>query len=139
MESFGVNPDKIRKLYEKMNSLGIFDKDIVEKFVHSPGKGGQKVNKASSCVYLKHMPSGIEVKCSQERSQVINRFLARKILTEKLESLLKVKESIERRRIEKIRRQKIRRSKKAKERILREKRIHSEIKSLRKKVVFDEE
>ncbi|MGE4358188.1 MAG: peptide chain release factor-like protein [Candidatus Omnitrophota bacterium] len=139
MEFFGVRPEKVRKLYEKMNSLGILDKDIVEKFVRSGGKGGQNVNKVSTCVYLKHIPSGIEVKCSRERSQAINRFLARRILVEKMEALLREKESAKRKEIEKIKRQKRKRSKRAKEKILKEKHIRSEIKFLRKKVVFDEE
>ena len=69
-----VSPEKETALQEKMELLEIKESDIYEKFVRSQGHGGQKVNKTSSCVYLKHFPSGIEVKCQQERSQAMNRF-----------------------------------------------------------------
>ncbi|MDD4183782.1 MAG: peptide chain release factor-like protein, partial [Candidatus Omnitrophica bacterium] len=59
---------------------GIREEDIVEKFIRASGPGGQFVNKTSSCVYLKHIPTGIEVKCQKERSQALNRYAARKIL-----------------------------------------------------------
>ena len=104
-----------------MESLGIHESDIVEKFIRSSGKGGQKVNKASTCVYLKHIPTGIEVKCQTERYQAINRFLARKILADKVETKIRGKESEERQKIEKIRRQKRKRSKRAKMKMLDEK------------------
>ena len=61
-----------------MAALGIREEDLEEKFIRSSGKGGQHVNKTSTCVWLKHLPSGIEVKCMEERSQSINRFLARR-------------------------------------------------------------
>ena len=70
-----------------MEELGIFEKDIDEKFVRSSGHGGQNVNKTSTCVYLKHVPTGIEVKCMKDRSQSINRFLARRELVKKIEGL----------------------------------------------------
>ena len=93
-----------------MASLGMKESDIEELFILSSKKGGQKVNKTSACVYLKHRPTGIEVKCQQERSQALNRFLARRILALKIESLVLGKEAEEEKRIEKIRRQKRRRS-----------------------------
>jgi len=111
--------------------LGIREEDIEEKFVRSGGKGGQRVNKASTCVYLRHLPSGIEVKCQQERSQSLNRFLARRILANKIESIKLGRLSEERKRIEKIRRQKRRRSKRAKEKILKSKAKRSEKKRMR--------
>lgn len=128
---FSVSPAKENALKAKMYSLNIYEKDIEESFVRSGGKGGQKVNKASTCVYLKHIPTGIEVKCQKERSQALNRYHARTILVKKIEQLIKGKESEERQRIEKIRRQKRRRSKRAKEKILAEKKIISEKKRLR--------
>ncbi|MEW6455895.1 MAG: peptide chain release factor-like protein [Acidobacteriota bacterium] len=131
MTDFGVSRDKEKALLEKMERLGIFEKDLVEKFIRSGGKGGQKVNKASTCVYLKHLPTGIEVKCQKERYQSINRFLARRILIEKIENMILEKQSEEQKRIEKIRRQKRKRSKRAKLKILEEKRRHSEKKRLR--------
>ncbi len=125
MVTFSVNRDKEDALRKKMDGLGIFEKDIVEKFIRSSGKGGQKVNKTSSCVYLKHLPTKIEVKCQRERSQSINRFLARRILTDKIESMIRGKESEEQQRIAKIRRQKRKRSKRAKLKMVEDKRIHS--------------
>ena len=105
-----------------MEDLRLWEEDIDEKFIRSGGKGGQRVNKASTCVYLKHRPTGIEVKCQKERSQALNRFLARRILTNKVEALRLGRLSEERKRIEKIRRQKRKRSRRAKEKILKEKR-----------------
>ncbi|MBU1852800.1 MAG: peptide chain release factor-like protein [Candidatus Omnitrophica bacterium] len=129
---FNVSTDKEEALKLKMDSLGIRESDLEENFIRSSKKGGQKVNKTSSCVYLKHKPTGIEVKCQKERSQALNRFLARRILVNKIESLILGKKSEEQARIEKIRRQKRKRSKRAKEKILRNKKIHSEKKKLRK-------
>ena len=107
------------------------ESELDEKFIRSSGSGGQKVNKASSCVYLKHRPTGIEVKCQQERSQALNRFLARRRLVNKIETRLLGMLSEERKRIEKIRRQKRRRSKRAKEKMLREKKKRAEKKRMR--------
>lgn len=126
-----VGKTKNEVLRAKMQKLGIRESDIFEKFVRSSGKGGQKVNKTSSCVYLRHHPTGIEVKCQRERSQVLNRFLARRILTKKIDALIKGRLSEERKRIEKIRRQKRKRSKRAKEKMLKLKRERSEKKKMR--------
>lgn len=120
-------------LKAKMRRLGIREQDIVERFVRSGGKGGQNVNKVSSCVYLKHRPTGIEVKCQDERSQALNRFLARRRLANKIETLILGRHSEERKRIEKIRRQKRRRSRRAKEKMLRLKKIRAEKKRLRRR------
>ena len=87
MLSFTVSEEKNRWLRERMEELGIREKDIEEKFVRSSGKGGQNVNKTSTCVYLKHIPTGVEVKCMKDRSQSINRFLARRELAGKIERL----------------------------------------------------
>ena len=87
MGIFGVGEDKERWLKERLEALGIHEKEIEEKFVRSSGKGGQKVNKTSTCVYLKHIPTGIEVKSMRERSQSLNRFLARRELVKKIEKL----------------------------------------------------
>jgi protein subunit release factor B len=115
---FSVSPEKERSLRDRMEQLGIEEKDIIERFVRSRGHGGQKVNKTSTCVYLKHVPTGIEVKCQQERSQALNRFLARRILADKIENIALGKESSEEQAREKIRRQKRRRSRRAKEKVL---------------------
>lgn len=84
MIHFPVNEEKNRWLRERMEALGVREEDIEEKFVRSSGSGGQKVNKTSTCVYLRHTPTGIEVKCMKERSQSLNRFLARRELVEKI-------------------------------------------------------
>lgn len=84
---FPVSEEKNRGLRERMETLGIHEKDIDEKFIRSSGRGGQKVNKTSTCVYLKHIPTGIEIKCMKERSQSLNRFLARRELVHRIEKL----------------------------------------------------
>jgi protein subunit release factor B len=127
-----VSKDKQEALREKMAGLGIHEKDIIEKFIRSSGKGGQKVNKTATCVYLKHVPTDIEVKCQQERYQAINRYLARRILADKVEAMIRGKESEEQQKIAKIRRQKRKRSQRAKTKMLEEKRKHSLKKKERK-------
>lgn len=134
MSKFPVSQAKEKELLEKMNVLNIFEADIQESFIRSGGRGGQHVNKVSTCVYLKHVPTGVEVKFQDERSQGLNRYKARVLLAKKIETLIKGKESEEKQRIEKIRRQKRKRSKRAKEKILAEKRITSEKKRLRSPV-----
>ncbi|OGS20617.1 MAG: peptide chain release factor 1 [Elusimicrobia bacterium RIFOXYA2_FULL_40_6] len=131
MNNYGVNPSKEEFLSKKMQELGIFERDIIEKFITSGGKGGQHLNKTSTCVYLHHIPTGIEVKCQQERSQALNRFLARIILVNKIEQLVLGRKSTEQQRIEKIRRQKRKRSRRAKEKMLQDKHHHSEKKKMR--------
>ncbi len=132
MGMFPVRPEKEKDLLDRLAKLGVKDSDLEEKFIRSQGKGGQKVNKSASCVYLKHLPTGIEVKCQRERSQALNRFLARRILVEKLEARILGKETEEQQRIEKIRRQKRKRSKKAREKMLADKKRRSLLKEMRK-------
>ncbi len=126
MTAFGVSPDKELALAERMAKLGIREEDILEKFIRSGGHGGQNVNKVATCVYLKHVPTGIEVKCQQERSQALNRFLARRILADKIEAAILGRQSEEEQRIAKLRRQKRKRSKRAKEKMLAAKHLQSE-------------
>lgn len=118
---FPVSPEKEKALREKLKSLGIAEKDLEEKFIRSQGKGGQKVNKTSTCVYISHIPTGIEVKCQKTRSQRLNRYYARMLLFSKLERLIRKEESEEEQRIAKIRRQKRKRSASAKEKMLEDK------------------
>lgn len=108
MITFSVSEEKNRLLRERMAALGIREEELEEKFVRSSGKGGQHVNKSSTCVWLRHIPTGIEVKCMVERSQSINRFLARRDLVEKIAILMgqSTRRSLK---VEKERRQKARR------------------------------
>lgn len=115
------------------------EEDIVEKFIRSQGPGGQNVNKVSTCVYLRHLPTGIEVKCQKERSQAQNRLLARRLLFRKIQEKARQELAAEKRQLEKIRRQKQRRSRYAQLKILEAKRRHSLKKLLRSKVRQAEE
>jgi protein subunit release factor B len=131
---FSISPEKVDELARRMASLGIREGDLVEQFIKGSGAGGQKVNKTSSCVQLLHRPSGIEVKCQRERSQAMNRFLARRELCDKLEERVKGAASARQQEIEKIRRQKRKRSRRQKEKMLDAKRGHSEKKQHRRSV-----
>ncbi len=133
-----VSRKKEDALSVRMEALGVKEEDLRETFVRASGPGGQKVNKTSSCVFLMHIPTGLTVKCQQERSRELNRFLARRILLDRLERIKKGRASLQRRKIEKIKRQKRRRSKKAKEKVLRLKHMQSEKKTMRSKIVIEE-
>ncbi|MCK4852105.1 MAG: peptide chain release factor-like protein [Candidatus Omnitrophica bacterium] len=138
MPRFSVSQKKEKDLRDRMRRLGVKERDLTERFIRSSGPGGQNVNKVSSRVYLKHGPTGVEVKCGRERSQALNRFFARRLLTGKIESMILGKASEEKKRIEKIRRQKRKRSMRSKEKILAAKRERSLKKTLRKRVGPDE-
>jgi protein subunit release factor B len=126
-----LSKEKEAELQTRMERLGIKEEDLLEKFILGSGSGGQKINKTSSCVYIKHLPTGLEVKCQKDRSRAMNRFLARRELCEKLEEQISGEKSKKQMAFEKIRRQKRRRSRKSKEKMLTEKRKHSEKKNLR--------
>ena len=129
-----ITKKKEDALEARMTRFSIWESDLEEHFIRSRGPGGQNVNKTSTGVYLKHLPTGIEVKVFTERSQALNRYTARKILAQKIETMVLGRESGERKRIEKIRRQKRKRSRRSKEKMLRDKKLHSEKKELRKKI-----
>ncbi|MDT8318802.1 MAG: peptide chain release factor-like protein [bacterium] len=114
MTTFAVSEKKMRQLLLKMEALGLREEDLLEKFIRASGRGGQKINKTSSSVYLKHIPTGIEVKCMKDRSQSVNRFLARRELLERLEDLGggKSKRTLE---IEKVRKRKAKKKKRGRE------------------------
>lgn len=107
MIQFAVSTEKQRQLAERMAELGIGESDLEERFIRSSGSGGQHVNKSSTCVQLIHKPTGLEVKCMRERSQSLNRFLARRELAEKVAESMGLATSRDERR-ERIRRSKAR-------------------------------
>ena len=111
-----VRPDKIKALEETLQRLKVRKEEVLEQFIRSRGPGGQKVNKTSTAVYLKHLPTGIEVKIQKERSQSLNRFLAWRLLAEKVAALKEGGGKLERQ-AEKIRKQKKRRQKRTKEKL----------------------
>jgi len=109
MINFGVTERKSHELARRMHKCDLLEHDIEEKFVRSSGPGGQKVNKSSTCVHLRHICSGLSVKVQKGRSQGLNRYYARKQMCELLENKLPGKESPEAQKIEKNRKQKDRR------------------------------
>ena len=121
-----------------MRRLGVREEDLDEHFVRSRGAGGQNVNKVSTCVVLRHRPSGIVVRCQRERSQALNRFFARRLLLEKLEARERGVADAAVRERERIRRQKRRRSRRAKEKVLAAKRAVSEKKAARRSPAIEE-
>jgi protein subunit release factor B len=131
MGSFPVSAEKEKQLFERMRALGVREQDLDEQFVRSSGAGGQNVNKVATCVALSHRPSGIQVKCQKERSQALNRFLARRILLDKIAAKIGESQSAEEQKAAKIRRQKRRRSRRAKARMLEDKRRQAEKKEHR--------
>lgn len=133
-----VSREKEEALSARMLQLGITESDLEESFIRSSGPGGQKVNKSSSCVYLVHIPTGLAVKCQRERSQALNRYLARRLLLDKIELMQRGFIAEKKDKIEKIRRQKRKRTKRAKEKILTAKHKQAEKKVLRGRVIADD-
>lgn len=110
--TFAVSPEKNAELRRRMAALGVREEDLEEQFVRSSGKGGQHVNKSSTCVQLRHRPTGIEVKCMEGRSQSLNRFFARRLLLDRIAAAQGLKTARDDA-VERIRRQKARRGRKA--------------------------
>lgn len=137
MSAFPVSPEREDQLLRRMASLGVRESDIEESFVRSGGHGGQNVNKVATCVMLLHRPSGVQVKCQETRQQGMNRYIARRLLVEKIEEQRRNRAAAERARIEKARRQKRKRSAGAKERMLANKSRQSEKKRFRRAVPMD--
>lgn len=129
-----ITDKKWQQLLTQMHRLNIQEKDIEEKFIVGSGRGGQKLQKTASCVFIDHHPSGFTVKCQATRSRESNRYLARIRLCKKIKEKLTEERSQRRQAAEKIRRQKRRRSRRAKERMLKDKKHRADIKQTRKRV-----
>jgi protein subunit release factor B len=135
---FPVSSAKAQTLAERLERLGIRDKDLDETFVRSGGHGGQNVNKVATCVVLVHRPTGTQVKCQRERSQALNRYRARQLLADKVERRILGAQSVEAQRVAKLRRQKRRRSRRAQEKMLQAKHARGETKAQRARVRVEE-
>ena len=129
-----ISPETIGKIKELMSEASVFEEDIEESFILGGGPGGQKTNKTSNVVRLSHEPSGVQVRCGENRSREINRWLARRMLAETVLEREKGRKSAARQAAEKIRRQKRRRSRRQKQKMLDDKHAHSQIKANRRKV-----
>ena len=129
-----ISPETIERIKALMEEASVFEEDLEESFILGSGPGGQKTNKTSNVVRLSHEPSGIAVKCGENRSREINRWLARRMLAETILEREHKRKSEARQKAEKIRRQKRRRSRRQKQRMLADKHAHAEIKANRRKV-----
>ena len=137
MSIFSVSPEKESQLVQRMAVLGVREAEIEESFVRSGGHGGQNVNKVSTCVMLLHRPTGVSVKCQETRQQGLNRFIARRLLLDKIEERKNGFVAAQRAEIEKIRRQKRKRSRRAKNRMLADKSHHAGKKAARRPVAME--
>ncbi len=134
MAYLGVSEDKEKALQGRMRRLGVYQEDIKESFIHSSGPGGQNVNKVATCVFLQHIPTGLQVKCSRERSQQLNRYYARCLLLEKIEQQQKEARQKQIQALQKEKRKNRKRPVFLKEKILQSKHARSEKKRVRAKV-----
>lgn len=122
------------QIQNRLDALGVFARDVHERFVRGSGPGGQKINKTSSTVVLRHEPTGLEVRVQRERSQAANRELAWTELCEKLEEQARSRVAEAKAAREKLRRQKRGKSRAQKVRMAEDKRRQSQVKSLRSRV-----
>jgi protein subunit release factor B len=127
-----MHSDLSHALDERLRRLHIREEDLSEQFVRSGGHGGQNVNKVSTCVILTHHPSGVTIRCDEERTQAQNRLLARRRLADRLEARAREKAAAARDAAERARRRARRPSRAARARNVENKRHRSEIKRNRR-------
>ena len=138
MSPFPVSPEKEAQLLQRMAALGIRESDLQEWFIRGGGPGGQKTNKTSSTVCLRHKPTGLEIRCAQERSQSLNRFLARRDLCDKVAEKIHGEKTQRQQAAEKLRRQKRRRSRRQTAIMVDGKKKHGAKKALRRRPAHDD-
>ncbi len=124
-------------LTKRMKKLRLREEDLQEDFIRGSGPGGQKVNKTSSTVVLRHIPSGVEIRCQRERSQVMNRHWARVELCDRFETILNDSKLAVQNEREKVRRQNRPRPRGLKQRILKEKKSRGQVKKNRGRIIED--
>lgn len=129
-----ISPETIEKIKSLMEEASVFEDDLEERFILGGGPGGQKTNKTSNVVRLEHEPSGLSVRCGETRSRETNRWLARRMLAERILEREKGRLSAAQQAREKIRRQKRRRSRRQKQKMLADKHAHSAVKARRRPV-----
>jgi peptide chain release factor len=117
MSIFNVSEKKEKALLDRMLELNVKEDDIEERFIRASGPGGQKVNKSSTCVFIRHIPTDITVKYQKERSQALNRFFARRTLLDQIEYKQKGYIKEDKKRIDKIKSQKRKKRKRTKEKL----------------------
>lgn len=125
-------------LQQRLRKLRVREEDLEESFIRGSGAGGQKINKTSSTVVLRHLPTGLEVRCQRERSQVMNRHWARVELCDRLEAARDEARLAEQNEREKTRRQNRPRPRGLKRRILEGKKQRSGVKKQRGRVRGDD-
>ena len=123
-----------RSVEQRMKELGVLEAELEEIFARSGGPGGQHVNKVSTAVTLRHLPSGLQVTVQDSRSQARNRVLARERMVDAIERRRQRERAVEISRREKVRRQRSPRPPALKRRILEGKRRRSKLKKLRSNV-----